>query len=140
MRNLHPQRCGVPASPTDWDSCELPKGHEGGHAYIAPKCGKASPTGLATCALDWDHEGNHEGRPKIIWANDEPGRPARWWRYAVLRGDGILAWLDGCWYDLDETPEPFGEIEGYSATVEATNRWEQREDGAVAVVYEWLRR
>lgn len=63
----------------------------------------------------------------------------RWWRYAVLRGDGIPAELDGVWFDLDDIPEITASAR-WGATTSPTNRWEQREDGAVAVVYEWLRR
>jgi hypothetical protein len=71
------------------------------------------------------------------------GQP--WWRYAVLRGAGIPADIDGRWYDLKdmhhETPGPLTIPDhGYRATLSATNRWEQRDDGAVAVVYEWVRR
>jgi hypothetical protein len=63
----------------------------------------------------------------------------RWWRYAVIRGDGVPAELDGVWYDLEATPTPLPGS-GPGATLEPTNKWEQREDGAVAVVYEWTRR
>ena len=59
----------------------------------------------------------------------------RWWRYAVVRGPGIPASLNGRWYDLDEMPAALDEA---GAVVEATDRWEQRDDGAVAVVYEWI--
>ena len=67
----------------------------------------------------------------------------RWWRYAVLRGEGIPAALDGRWYDLDDMPGTeslFTVAVRNAVTLDATNRWEQREDGAVAVVYEWVRR
>jgi hypothetical protein len=65
----------------------------------------------------------------------------RWWRYAVLRGDGIPTRLDGMWFDVDDMARPEAVLGArYEATVEATNRWEQRSDGAVAVVYEWVRR
>jgi hypothetical protein len=68
--------------------------------------------------------------------------PHRWWRYAVLRGTGIPADLDGRWYDLDQIPDAQSRLPytGPSATLEPTNRWEQRADGKVAVVYEWTRR
>ena len=70
--------------------------------------------------------------------NRRDGR-IRWWKYIVLRGEGIPAYLDGVWYDLDSLHEqPFPQYDG--VTVDATNRWEQRDDGAVAVVYEWVRR
>ena len=60
----------------------------------------------------------------------------RWWKYAVIRGEGIPARLDGMWYDLDDMdPRLAGQWGG--ATFEATNQWEQRDDGAVAVVYRW---
>jgi hypothetical protein len=67
----------------------------------------------------------------------------RWWRYAVLRGEGIPAELDGRWYDLEADPDRPGLgflTRGTAATLDATNRWEQRDDGEVAVVYEWVRR
>jgi hypothetical protein len=69
-------------------------------------------------------------------------RGERWWRFVVLRGEGIPAQLDGRWYDLEQMPEgsTFAPANGYTATVDATNRWEQRDDGEVAVVYEWIRR
>jgi len=74
----------------------------------------------------------------------ESDAPRRWWKYAVLRGEGIPSALDGRWYDLDETRDAesvLPRMDGVSATLDATNRWEQREsDGAVAVVYEWVRR
>lgn len=63
----------------------------------------------------------------------------RWWRFAVIRGEGIPAELDGRWFDLDAILSPLLPT-GDFVTLEATNRWEQREDGAVAVVYEWTRR
>ena len=69
--------------------------------------------------------------------------PERWWRYAVLRGEGIPAALDGRWYDLGEMRDAehvLPSTDGMDATLDATNRWEQRSDGAVAVVYEWVRR
>lgn len=62
----------------------------------------------------------------------------RWWRYVVLRGAGVPAELDGRWYDLDSIPSIPGPYDG--VVLDATNRWEQRDDGAVAVVYEWTRR
>lgn len=67
----------------------------------------------------------------------------QWWRYAVLRGEGLPAELDGRWYDVPSTQGdhivvPFGTSE--CVTLHATNRWEQRDDGAVAVVYEWFGR
>jgi hypothetical protein len=66
----------------------------------------------------------------------------RWWRFAVLRGEGIPAEMDGRWYDLGQISDPRSRLPhtGPSATLEATNRWEQRDDGEVAVVYEWTRR
>lgn len=65
----------------------------------------------------------------------------RWWQYIVLRGDGIPAELDGMWFDLETVPQDtLSRLGGDAATFEPTNRWEQREDGAVAVVYEWRRR
>lgn len=75
--------------------------------------------------------------------SSENDNAPRWWKYAVIRGEGVPASLDGRWYDLDaieagtstELPPT-----GPSSTLEATNRWEQREDGEVAVVYEWTRR
>ena len=72
----------------------------------------------------------------------EPVTPERWWKFAVLRGDGIPAELDGRWYDLDSMTPASSRlpVPGPTATLEATNRWEQREDGTVAVVYEWTRR
>lgn len=63
----------------------------------------------------------------------------RWWRFAVLRGDGIPAELDGRWYDLDELLGPTLQP-GPATKLEPTDRWEQREDGEVAVVYEWTGR
>lgn len=69
------------------------------------------------------------------WSSDSS---PRWWKYAVLRGQGIPARLDGQWFDLDELSgidAMFGD--GYTAVLEATNRWEQRDDGAIAVVYEF---
>lgn len=68
----------------------------------------------------------------------------RWWRYAVIRGEGIPAHLDGKWYDLEDmnSPLPGQRDDGAVAVVsfEATNQWEQRDDGAVAVVYRmWYR-
>lgn len=66
---------------------------------------------------------------------------ARWWRYAVLRGEGIPAYLDGMWLDLDESPERFADLSAtYGRSFDATNCWEQRSDGQVAVVYRWARR
>lgn len=60
----------------------------------------------------------------------------RWWKYAVLRGPGIPARLDGMWYDLDQIPEYVGQLMTDSGiNMEATNQWEQRDDGEVAVVY-----
>lgn len=61
----------------------------------------------------------------------------RWWKYAVLRGPGVPAHLDGMWYDMrdmlvDNGPLPF---DGPHATFEPTDQWEQRSDGEVAVVY-----
>jgi hypothetical protein len=58
----------------------------------------------------------------------------RWWKCAVLRGEGIPADLDGRWYDVDAMNERLPGRWG-GLTVEATNQWEQRDDGAVAVVY-----
>lgn len=74
----------------------------------------------------------------------------RWWRYAVLRGEGLPVHLDGLWFDLDAMPskdlyvfEAEGghpvHFQGISATLLATNQWEQRENGEVAVVYRWSR-
>lgn len=63
----------------------------------------------------------------------------RWWRYAVLRGDGIPAELDGRWYDLDGMGQDVLPSRPGSVTMEPTDRWEQRDDGEVAVVYEWRR-
>ena len=62
--------------------------------------------------------------------------PDRWWKYAVLRGEGIPARLDGTWYDLDDL-QSSGLLyrRGGEAVIEPTNQWEQRDDGAVAVVY-----
>lgn len=63
----------------------------------------------------------------------------RWWKYAVLRGEGLPVGLDGRWYDLDNMPAGASwQVFGHSAIIEATNQWEQREDGAVAVVYRWF--
>lgn len=74
----------------------------------------------------------------------------RWWRYAVLRGEGVPVHLDGQWVDLDKlTQRDLAVFEakdgspvhysGIEATLEATNQWEQRGDGEVAVVYRWSR-
>jgi hypothetical protein len=66
--------------------------------------------------------------------------PKRWWRYAVLRGDGIPAEFDGMWFDVDAFVQDVLAKPGrYGSTFVPTNRWEQREDGEVAVVYEWIR-
>lgn len=71
---------------------------------------------------------------------DENQRTKRWWRFAVLRGTGITAEMNGRWYDLDRLAEEGPLIADPYVTLEATDRWEQREDGQVAVVYEWTRR
>lgn len=69
--------------------------------------------------------------------------PLRWWRFVVIRGKGVPKELDGKWFDLDRTPE---HLPGVDAPITmpagkfvATNMWEQRDDGEVAVVYmpEW---
>jgi hypothetical protein len=66
--------------------------------------------------------------------------PQRWWKYAVIRGEGIPAHLDGTWYDLDDL-QNHGMLvrRGREAFMEPTNQWEQRDDGEVAVVYRWRR-
>lgn len=70
------------------------------------------------------------------------GEPAnrirRWWRFGVLRGDGIPAYLNGRWLDIDEI-EQRGTFVAEGVTLDATNEWEQRDDGEVAVVYRWVR-
>lgn len=62
----------------------------------------------------------------------------RWWRFAVIRGADLPGDLDGRWYDLDDLPFgptlPLG-IARDEVTFEHTHEWEQRDDGAVAVVY-----
>jgi hypothetical protein len=67
----------------------------------------------------------------------------RWWRYAVVRGPGIPAEMNGRWFDMDAMPKyvhSIGPFPGYSdAQCVPTDRWEQRDDGQVAVVYEWTR-
>lgn len=70
-------------------------------------------------------------RSQVKTAESKGGR---WWRYAVIRGEGIPPNVDGKWYDLDEMDEA---LPGHMGRfrVEATNQWEQRDDGAVAVVY-----
>jgi hypothetical protein len=67
-----------------------------------------------------------------------------WWRYIVLRGPGISAEYDGKWYDIEGMPKVDYVLDHMSKTLElgtrqfvATNMWEQREDGEVAVVYMW---
>lgn len=62
---------------------------------------------------------------------------SRWWKYAVIRGEGIPADLDGQWYDMDDMNQGDA-LDSFVLT--PTNRWEQREDGEVAVVYEWVRK
>jgi biotin operon repressor len=69
----------------------------------------------------------------------EPGNFHRWWKYAVLRGEGIPVTENGKWYDLEDMSNLLPK-ETNVFTLEATNKWEQRDDGAVAVVYEWKSR
>jgi hypothetical protein len=60
----------------------------------------------------------------------------RWWRYAVLRGKGLPQSIDGWWYDLDSMTDFDGwPVEMKGINFEATNEWERRDDGEVAVVY-----
>lgn len=59
----------------------------------------------------------------------------RWWKYAVLRGPGLPADLDGKWYDLVQIEKLNSWLKWPGVTFRATNQWEQRDDGAVAVVY-----
>ena len=67
--------------------------------------------------------------------------PVRWWRFAVLRGEGIPAELNGVWFDVNEMRNGLGlPPTPRSVTLDATNEWEQRDDGEVAVVYRWVRR
>jgi hypothetical protein len=75
--------------------------------------------------------------PVTLYVTPHP-IPKRWWRYAVLRGEGIPAHYDGVWVDMDAFRQDVMAIYE-SATFQPTNRWEQREDGEVAVVYEWIR-
>ena len=66
----------------------------------------------------------------------------RWWQFIVLRGDGIPAEMDGRWLDMDNVMPHYG-IDAFEfgtvAKFEPTNKWEQRDDGQVAVVYEWVK-
>lgn len=62
----------------------------------------------------------------------------RWWKFAVLRGSGIPAKLDGMWLDMAEL-DLRGVRVAEGVTLDATNEWEQRDDGEVAVVYRWQR-
>lgn len=66
-----------------------------------------------------------------------PSRP-RWWRYAVLRGEGVPRHLQGVWFDLFATDSKWTEALWWCATLQATDKWEQNQDGDVAVVYEWI--
>lgn len=75
----------------------------------------------------------------------EAGPPlVRWWKYAVLRGPGIPAEMNGRWFNMEDMPKyvhPLGPLPEFpDAMCVPTDRWEQREDGQVAVVYEWTRR
>lgn len=63
----------------------------------------------------------------------------RWWRFGVIRGQGVPSHLNGRWYDLDEFPISVATFGVEGVTFEATNEWEQRDDGEVAVVYRWVR-
>lgn len=67
---------------------------------------------------------------------DRAARTGRWWRYAVLRSSElpIRPELNGLWIDLDESPPPPYDLLQGTAFV-ATDRWENRDDGEVAVVY-----
>jgi hypothetical protein len=70
-----------------------------------------------------------------------PPDQQRWWRFAVLRGEGIPADYDGRWMDLGPVDKPALPVpvrDGGMAFV-PTNRWERRGDGEVAVVYEMRR-
>jgi hypothetical protein len=65
-----------------------------------------------------------------------------WWKFIVLRGKGLPAKYDGLWEDIEELAK-YGPIRlkdyGYKGMLfEATNEWEQREDGQVAVVFRYV--
>lgn len=63
---------------------------------------------------------------------------SRWWKFAVLRGEGIPAEKDGEWIDLNDIgyiTKIIMPIDVGSIIFSPSNQWEQRSDGEVAVVY-----
>ncbi len=75
-----------------------------------------------------------EARPLPSIVTDSP-------EYAVIRvhPDMPLPWppnLDGWWYDMDRVPQGYGPADGGAWVAVPTDRFETREDGAVAQVWE----
>jgi hypothetical protein len=63
-------------------------------------------------------------------------QPKRWWRYAVVRGEGLPLGLDGKWFDLDDMRTSSLRLHiGTSGRFGPTNQFEVRDDGEPAVVY-----
>ena len=65
-----------------------------------------------------------------------------WWHFIVLRGQGLPAEMDGMWFDVEDLTK-YGSISlrnyGHQGmTFNVTNQWEQRDDGQVAVVFQYF--
>jgi hypothetical protein len=67
---------------------------------------------------------------------------APWWKFIVLRGDGVPARMNGLWLDISDLghygPMAIQQYGYQGLTFEVTNQWEQRDDGQVAVVVRYF--